>query len=145
MRMDFQCAAKTHCRLAVLAKRHVAKSLSRRGAEVIRIARQSSLSVRDGTDEIFSHETDRSALVPTFREVRSNVDDARKFGFRFIELALLHRVYSSAKNPICFGISRAAPSSPQHRLRGSRQRGVVAFECFEEFFFSLRKHDLEYL
>jgi hypothetical protein len=112
---------------------------------VIRISRQSFLAVRDGADKIFSHETDRGALVPTFREVRSNVDDARKFGFRFIELALLHRVYSNAKNPLCFSISRAAPSSPQHRLSSSRQRGVVAFECFEEFSFSLRKHDLEYL
>jgi hypothetical protein len=87
---------------------------------VIRISRQSFLAVSDGTGEVFSHKTHRRALVPTFREVWNDVDDARKFGCRFFELALLHCVYSRAKKPICFGISRATPISPQHRFGGGR-------------------------
>ena len=145
MWMDFQCAAKTDCRLAVLAKRHVAEPLPGRRAEVIRISRQSFLAIGDGAGEVFSHEADRGALVPTLREVRSNVDDAREFGFCFGKLALLHCVYPNAEDPVRFGISRTAPGSPKHRFRGSREREIIAFECLKQFFFSLRKHALDYL
>src|SRR5215467_3615230 len=100
MWMNFQRAAKANCRFAKLVQRHVAETLTRSGAKMIRIARQSFLAIRDRTGVVFPHETHRGALVPAFWKVRSNFDHAREFGFCCLEPALLHSIYAGAKNSI---------------------------------------------
>ena len=105
MWMDRQRAPKAYGGLAMLADRHVAKTLPGGSAEVIGISRQRFLAVSDGTRKISPHETDRSALIPTFGEAWSRLDHTRKCILRFLKLALLHSIYSGAENPIDFSIS----------------------------------------
>src|ERR671924_2397418 len=122
MRMNFQRSAKTDRSFLVLAKGHMAKALTGSGAEMIGIARQRCLAIRDGAFEVLHQITDRRSLVPSFSKIRRQSNDAGEYNLCLRQILALHRLHSSAKDSVHFQIPRPTPAPPEHCLGSGCKR-----------------------
>src|SRR4051812_43294969 len=109
MRVNLQSTPKTNRGFTKFPQRHMAQSLSRCCAEMIRVALQSLLAISHRAGEIFSHEAHGRAFVPTFGKSRRHDDEPGKRMFGVLEPALLHGIHTNPKDEIGFSVARLTP------------------------------------
>src|SRR5512144_3015283 len=128
MGVDLERTPEQRGGLAVLAERHVAQPLAGQRAEMVRVAAERLLTIRDRAGEILGHVADRGPLVPALGELRRPLDDPGEHAPRRIQVLALHGLDSLPEEPVHLRDSRVAPDLPERGFRPGHEPRVAAPE-----------------
>src|SRR5712691_2741415 len=125
MRVHGQGAPKELRRLAELAQHEVAEPLAGQRPEVIGIARERLLAVRDRRLVVLGDIAQGRALVPPFREGRRFLDETVESRLGGRQVLALHRLDALGEEAVEARIAGAVPHLPEGTRGAGRLRDVV--------------------